>query len=127
MGYVKNITAHYRKLLDELIEDRQYSDQPGHFPLARASSGSTTFTFTPDPNQNFNREFTDYFVQGRKDDIGAFDSPKNPGQPIGFVTQLGAWAAGRSAQVKGGDRRSGDTEQTLCRPGSRARTGWNWN
>ncbi len=85
MGYVKNITAHYRKLLDELIEDRQYSDQP----LSRASSGSTTFTFTPDPNQNFNREFTDYFVQGRKEDIGAFDSPKNPGQSIGYVTQVG--------------------------------------
>ena len=112
MGYVKNITAHYRKLLDALIEDRQYSDQP----LSRASSGSTTFTFTPDPNQNFNREFTDYFVQGRKDDIGAFDSPKNPGQPIGFVTQLGAWAVGRSAQVKGGDRRSGDTEQSALPP-----------
>jgi putative protease len=85
MGYVKNITAHYRKLLDALIEERQNSAQP----LARASSGSNTFTFTPDPNQNFNREFTDYFVQGRKEDIGAFDSPKNPGQVIGFVTQVG--------------------------------------
>jgi collagenase-like PrtC family protease len=86
MGYVKNITAHYRKLLDRLIEDREASD----FPLARASSGRTTFTFTPDPNQNFNREFTDYFVNGRKDDIGAFDTPKNPGQAIGWVTQVGA-------------------------------------
>ncbi len=85
MAYVKNITAHYRKLLDELIEERQHSDNP----LARASSGHTTFTFTPDPNQNFNREFTDYFVNGRQDDIGAFDSPKNPGQAIGYVTQLG--------------------------------------
>lgn len=85
MGYVKNITAHYRKLLDALIEERQTSKQP----LARASSGSTTFSFTPDPNQNFNREFTDYFVQGRQADIGAFDTPKNPGQPIGFVTQVG--------------------------------------
>jgi putative protease len=89
MGYVKNITAHYRKLLDALIEERQGSSQPQHFPLARSSSGTTTFTFTPDPNQNFNREFTDYFVQGRQQDIGAFDSPKNPGQPIGFVTQVG--------------------------------------
>lgn len=86
MGYVKNITAHYRKLLDELIEARHNSDAP----LARSSSGSTTFTFTPDPEQNFNREFTDYFVQGRKDDIGAFDSPKNPGQPIGYVTKVNA-------------------------------------
>ena len=85
MGYMKNITAHYRKLLDELIQARQHSADP----LARASSGTTTFTFTPDPNQNFNREFTDYFVQGRKDDIGAFDSPKNPGLPIGHVLQVG--------------------------------------
>ncbi|MBK7313296.1 peptidase U32 family protein [Candidatus Aalborgicola defluviihabitans] len=85
MGYVKNITAHYRKLLDELIEAREGSSQP----FTRSSSGRTTFSFTPDPNQNFNREFTDYFVQGRQMDIGAFDSPKNPGQPIGYVTQVG--------------------------------------
>ena len=83
MGYVKNITAHYRKLFDELIES-------GGGAFARASSGRTTFTFTPDPNQNFNREFTDYFVNGRQDDIGAFDSPKNPGLPIGWVTRVGA-------------------------------------
>jgi collagenase-like PrtC family protease len=86
MGYVKNVTAHYRKLFDRLIEDREGSESP----FARASSGRTTFTFTPDPNQNFNREFTDYFVNGRKDDIGAFDSPKNPGQAIGWVTKVGA-------------------------------------
>ena len=80
MGYVKNITAHYRLLLDEILEERP--------ELARASSGECTFFFRPDPNQNFNREFTDYFVQGRKEDIGAFDSPKNPGQTIGWVTKV---------------------------------------
>ncbi len=85
MGYVKNITAHYRKLLDEILDEREASGDP----LARASSGRTTFTFTPDPLQNFNREFTDYFVNGRKEDIGAFDTPKNPGQAIGWVTRLG--------------------------------------
>ncbi|MBP9150444.1 MAG: U32 family peptidase [Rhodoferax sp.] len=85
MAYVKNITAHYRVLLDQLVEERQH----GANPLARASSGRTTFAFTPDPNQNFNREFTDYFVNGRQDSIGAFDSPKNPGQPIGHVSQVG--------------------------------------
>ena len=82
LAYVKNITAHYRRLLDDLLEQRA--------ELARASSGQTTLSFTPDPNQNFNREFTDYFVQGRQIDIGAFDSPKNPGQAIGFVTRIGA-------------------------------------
>jgi len=81
MAYVKNITAHYRVLFDEILEERP--------ELARASSGECTFHFQPDPNQNFNREFTDYFVQGRKEDIGAFDTPKNPGRPIGFVTATG--------------------------------------
>lgn len=80
MGYVKNITAHYRVLLDEILEQRP--------ELARASSGECTFFFQPDPDQNFNREFTDYFVQGRKEDIGAFDSPKNPGQAIGWVSKI---------------------------------------
>lgn len=90
MGYVKNITGHYRRLFDALIESREASTDPWRPPLARASSGRTRLFFTPDPNQNFNREFTDYFVNGRKDDIGAFDSPKNPGQPIGWVVQTGA-------------------------------------
>ena len=80
MAYVKNITAHYRLLLDEILEERP--------EFVRSSSGHSTFSFTPDPNQNFNREFTDYFVQGRKVDIGAFDTPKNPGQPIGWVSKV---------------------------------------
>ncbi len=88
MPYVKNITAHYRKLLDEIMERRENSANPDEFPLSHASSGRTTFTFTPHPNQNFNREFTDYFVNGRKEDIGAFDTPKNPGQAIGWVTAV---------------------------------------
>jgi len=81
MGYVKNITAHYRKLLDEILEVRP--------DLARASSGRCRFSFTPDPEQNFNRSSTDYFLRGRRDDIGAFDSPKNPGRPIGHVAKVG--------------------------------------
>ena len=104
MGYVKNITAHYRKLLDEIIEEREFSDTP----LARSSSGSTTFSFTPDPDQNFNREFTDYFVNGRKDDIGAFDTPKTPGRAIGWVTKVGEnfveiETSSRDTQLHNGD------------------------
>ncbi|MGC8732526.1 MAG: peptidase U32 family protein, partial [Halothiobacillaceae bacterium] len=80
MGYVKNITAHYRRLLDAILDARP--------ALARSSSGSTRLFFTPDPRQNFNRDATDYFVHGRKIDIGAFDSPKNPGQPVGWVVKV---------------------------------------
>ena len=82
MGYVKNVTAHYRQLLDALLEGR--SD------LARASSGRCRFLFTPDPERNFNRGATDYFVHGRQPDIGAFDTPKHAGLPLGHVQRLGA-------------------------------------
>jgi putative protease len=81
LGYVKNVTAHYRLLLDALLARRP--------ELARASSGRCRFGFTPDPELNFNRGATDYFVRGRQQDIGAFDSPKNPGRPIGWVARVG--------------------------------------
>jgi len=80
MAYVKNITAHYRLLLDEILAERP--------ELARSSSGHSSFSFTPEPAQNFNRDASDYFVNGRKEDIGAFDSPKNPGRVIGFVHKV---------------------------------------
>ncbi|HTP74179.1 MAG TPA: U32 family peptidase [Burkholderiaceae bacterium] len=80
LGTVKNVTAHYRKLLDALLEARN--------DLRRASSGHTRFTFAPDPQRNFNRGATDYFVNGRTDDLGAFDSPKHAGLPIGHVARV---------------------------------------
>lgn len=81
MGYVKNITAHYRKILDEILTERP--------ELARASSGHTEHFFTPEVEKNFNRGSTDYFVNGRLIDIGAFDSPKFVGLPVGEILSLG--------------------------------------
>jgi putative protease len=81
MGYVKNITAHYRLLLDEILERRP--------ELARASSGRTQVMFTPDVDKNFHRGHTDYFAQGRQQTIGAFDSPKYVGVELGTVTRIG--------------------------------------
>jgi collagenase-like PrtC family protease len=81
MGYVKNITAHYRLLLDEILERRP--------ELARASSGRTEVMFTPDVDKNFHRGHTDYFAQGRQESIGAFDSPKYVGVELGTVARIG--------------------------------------
>ena len=82
MAYVKNITAHYRQLLDALLEKR-----PG---LARAASGRSEILFTPNPEKTFHRGSTDYFATGRKVDIGAFDSPKFVGLPLGTVSKVTA-------------------------------------
>ncbi len=81
LSYVKNITAHYRSLLDEIIA--------AHPEFTRASSGCSTFTFTPQPDKTFNRGYTDYFANERQDDIGAFDSPAFVGELIGEVVEIG--------------------------------------
>lgn len=81
MSYVKNITAHYRQMLDAIIEDRG--------DLARSSAGRTEHFFVPSTDKTFHRGSTDYFVNARKGDIGAFDSPKFIGLPVGEVLKVG--------------------------------------
>lgn len=81
LSYVKNITAHYRTLLDEIIAE--------HPEFHRASSGRSTFSFTPQPDKTYNRGYTDYFASGRQDDIGAFDSPSFVGEAIAEVAEIG--------------------------------------
>ncbi|MEQ6289961.1 U32 family peptidase [Vogesella sp. GCM10023246] len=97
VSYVKNITAHYRLLLDEIFERRP--------ELAPAASGSSEIFFTPDPDKTFHRGATDYFATGRKQDIGAFDSPKFVGVQLGTVHQVGeGWLEiATSEQMSNGD------------------------
>lgn len=80
LSYLKNATAHYRLLLDEILQELP--------EYRRASSGRSTYTFTPQPEKTFNRGATDYFVNGRKADIGAFDTPKFSGEAIGTVVRV---------------------------------------
>lgn len=80
MSYVKNITAHYRQMLDAIIDDRG--------DLARASAGRTEHFFIPSTDKTFHRGSTDYFVNARKGDIGAFDSPKFVGLQVGEVLKV---------------------------------------
>ncbi|MDH4286478.1 MAG: U32 family peptidase, partial [Gallionella sp.] len=80
-SYVKNITGHYRQLLDAILEERP--------ELARASSGRTRLLFAPNPDKTFQRGATDYFSHGRKPDIGAPDTPAFVGVPLGQVSKIG--------------------------------------
>ncbi len=81
VSYVKNITAHYRQELDKILTQRP--------DLARASSGFSEHFFVPNVEKTFHRGSTDYFVQDRKIDIGAFDSPKFVGLPVGEIIKVG--------------------------------------
>ena len=77
LSYVKNITAYYRQMLDNLME--------GH---ERASSGSCTFTFRPDPERTFSRGYTDYFLRGRQP-MANFATQKAIGKEVGKVVKVG--------------------------------------
>lgn len=81
-SYVKNVVAHYRKALDEVIDQ---SDGQ----LRRASFGAAELAFDPDVRRSFNRSFTTYFIDRRKPDNGehmaSIDTPKSLGQYVGKV------------------------------------------
>ena len=101
LSYVKNITAHYRLLLDAII-DEPAVDLPA---LRRSSSGRCSLLFTPQPEKTFNRGSTDYFVNERRNDIAAFDSPKFVGAAVGEVTRLGrdSFTANCTSPLNNGD------------------------
>jgi putative protease len=80
MATVKNVTAHYRQLCDRVLDERA--------GLKASSSGRCRYTFTPDPERAYNRGGTDYFVNGRQIDIGAFDTPKHAGIAIGHAVKV---------------------------------------
>ena len=80
MDYVKNTTAYYRQLIDNIKE--------GNPACRPASSGSCRFFFTPDLEKTFNRGFTDYFLRQRQP-MANFATQKSLGKRIGKVASLG--------------------------------------
>ena len=80
LDYVKNTTAYYRQLLDNIME--------GNPACRPASSGSCRFFFTPDLEKTFNRGFTDYFLRQRQP-MANFATQKSLGKRIGKVASLG--------------------------------------
>ncbi|UFH35176.1 peptidase U32 family protein [Flavobacterium acetivorans] len=80
--YVKNNTSFLRKKLDAFLENND--------SFQKASSGRTFYNFEPEMDRSFNRGYTDYFVNQRKEKIGNWESPKSQGQYIGKITEIKA-------------------------------------
>ena len=81
--YVKNNTSYLRKKLDTFLE--AHDDQ-----FEKASSGRTFYQFEPEMDRSFNRGYTDYFVNHRREKIGSWESPKSKGQYIGKLLEVKA-------------------------------------
>ena len=79
-GYVKNVVAYYRRVVDRAIAA---SDGV----LARSSQGVSEIAFTADVRKSFNRSFTHYFFDNRRlspdEHIASIDTPKSLGEEFG--------------------------------------------
>ncbi len=79
INYLKTSVAFFRKQIDELIENNN--------GYQKASSGKVYFDFQPDIHSAFNRNFTEYFINGNNSDILAIDTPKFIGKQIAKVIE----------------------------------------
>lgn len=79
LSYVKNVTAYYRKLLDNILLQKPET--------RKSSSGRCAISFEPDVERTFNRGFTDYFLRGRQP-MASIDTQKSKGKRIGTVVRV---------------------------------------
>lgn len=94
-AYVKNVTATYRRLIDNIIKQRSATTDivgapPSHDPIQKASLGTCRFSFTPDPQRTFHRGQTPFQTQnGRfQQPVHQWDTPKSTGVFAGTVTRV---------------------------------------
>lgn len=96
-AYVRNITAHYSRLLDEAIAHRK--------GYCRAARGRVKLDFTPTPSKTFTRSGGDYIFGGKRAGLASFDTPKAMGEPLGRVKSVGGrwFTLEKSVNISAGD------------------------
>jgi collagenase-like PrtC family protease len=77
--YIANVVSAYRAILDVEIKKRGWT---------RTSTGKSIIDFIPDLNKTFNREYTEYFIDGTGNKVGGINTPKNRGELIGRVENI---------------------------------------
>ena len=78
--YVKNIVSQVRRKLDDLLQRRP--------ELGRASLGSVSQAFAPDPTKTFQRGLSNYRIDGERRPMGNLDSGRHLGEFIGEVRSI---------------------------------------
>jgi putative protease len=78
--YVKNIVSQVRRKLDDLLQRRP--------ELGRASLGSVSQAFAPDPTKTFQRGLSSYRIDGERRPMGNLDSGRHLGEFIGEVRSI---------------------------------------
>ena len=77
-SYVKNVVREYSLALDALVQ--KYPER-----YRRASFGTVRGGFTPDSDKTFNRGYTQWWLDGKRDKWSSMDAPKAMGELVGEV------------------------------------------
>ncbi len=100
LSYTKNIVAHYRRVVDEVIASRK--------GLVRSSSGRSIVEFEPNPAKSFSRGETLYLFDGKAQNVASLETPKALGEYVGEVS------ARRKDSFKVSSKRELSTGDGLC-------------
>ncbi len=81
INYVRNVTAAYRRAVDEALAVRE--------GCVRSSFGESRCGFEPDLTKSFTRAGSAYYFDGLRSGVASFDTPKSVGEPMGRVKRVG--------------------------------------
>ncbi|MBQ2644803.1 U32 family peptidase, partial [bacterium] len=77
--YVTNIVAFYRQEIDKILDK---------YNISRTSQGKSFVDFEPNPYKSFNRDFTNFNIDGKRKDICTKHYVKSIGEYIGVVEKV---------------------------------------
>ena len=80
-SYVQNVVREYSLALDALVEKHPLE-------YRRASFGRVSGGFVPSSVKSFNRGFTSWWLDGKRDKWSSMDAPKSMGEYIGEVASV---------------------------------------
>ena len=92
ISYVSNIVRTYSDTLDRIVRE-----SGGNY--VRSSWGSPTGGFTPHPEATFNRGYTHYFIDGKRDKWCSGNYAKGIGEPVGTITWIKPRTAGAYFEI----------------------------
>lgn len=87
--YVRNITAYYRRRLDEILSKNPSVQRPSH--------GISEIGDLPDLQKSYHREYTGFNLLGKRGDWVVFGTPKATGEKVGRIQSVEKYTPGRYA------------------------------
>ena len=92
ISYVSNIVRTYSDTLDRIVQE-----SGGKY--VRSSYGTPTGGFTPHPEATFNRGYTHYFIDGKRDNWCSGNYAKGIGEPVGTIVWIKPRTAGAYFEI----------------------------